>query len=230
MDTKMDFSDILASTLHDTKNSMGMLFNALEEVIGRCKEQSCEAYEGFYTLQYEIKRINNNLIRLLSLYKASRDQFQINVDYYSVHEFVEDIIMQIEPILESKGIDVEMTCPEDLFWAFDRGLVGGVLDNILNNAFRYTKKKVKVSANDLSGYLSICIEDDGSGYPKSMLIETGKDGLFKQNVDFDTGSTGLGLYFSMLVAKSHTNKNKEGYVSITNGGTYGGGVFAIAIP
>ncbi|HUH67166.1 MAG TPA: HAMP domain-containing sensor histidine kinase [Syntrophales bacterium] len=230
MDAEMDFSDILASTLHDTKNSMGMLFNTLEEVIGRCKEQDCEAYQGFYTLQYEVKRINNNLIRLLSLYKASRDQFQINVDYYSVPEFVEDVIMQNEPVLTSKGINVEVECPDDLFWTFDPGLVAGVLDNILNNAFRYTRKKLQVSAKKESGYLFICIEDDGSGYPECMLVEMGKDGHFKKNVNFDTGSTGLGLYFAMLVAKSHTNENKKGYISITNGGKYGGGVFTIAIP
>jgi len=54
MDDKMDFLDILASTLHDTKNSLGMLFNMLEEIIEQCKEQDCSLYQGFYMFQYEI--------------------------------------------------------------------------------------------------------------------------------------------------------------------------------
>lgn len=230
MELKMDFNDILASTLHDTKNSMGLLFNTLEEIIEHFKAQQGETYPGFNVLQYEIKRLSNNLIRLLSLYKASKGQFQIYADYYPVCEFLEDVIMQNEPILQSKNIGVELECPDDLFWTFDRGLVFGVLDNILNNAFRYTKEKVKIMAGEEDGYLAMRIEDDGSGYPDCMLIERDQSGLFKKTVNFDTGSTGLGLYFSMLVARSHTNKGKEGSIAITNGGTYGGGVFTILIP
>lgn len=70
MNKKLDFRDILASTLHDTKNSLGILFNTLEEVIEECRERNCAAHERFYILQYEVKRLNNSLIRLLSLYKA----------------------------------------------------------------------------------------------------------------------------------------------------------------
>jgi two-component system, OmpR family, sensor histidine kinase SenX3 len=230
MDSKMDFSDILASTLHDTKNSIGLLFNTLEEIISQCKSQSCDSYHGFYMLQYEIKRLNNNLIRLLSLYKASKDQFQINVDYHSVLEFIEDVIMQNEPVLNSKGIGVELDCSEELFWAFDRGLLAGVIDNVINNAFRYTKEKVKISAREQNGYLAMYIEDDGPGYPDCMLFDGGQAGNLSKEVNFNTGSTGLGLYFSMLVAKSHFNKDKEGFVSIANGGVYNGGVFTIYLP
>ena len=230
MDYKMDFSDILASTLHDTKNSIGLLFNTLEEIISQCKTQSCESYQGFYMLQYEIKRLNNNLIRLLSLYKATKDQFQINVDYHSVLEFIEDVIMQNEPVLNSRGIEVELECPEELFWTFDRGLLSGVVDNIINNAFRYTKEKLRISAREESGYMAIYIEDDGPGYPDCMLFDGEQPGNYGREINFNTGSTGLGLYFSTLVAKSHTNKQREGFVSITNGGSYGGGVFAIHIP
>ena len=230
MDFKIDFSDILASTLHDTKNSIGLLFNTLEEIISQCKAQSCSSYHGFYMLQYEIKRLNNNLIRLLSLYKATKDQFLINVDYHSVLDFFEDVLMQNEPVLNSKGIVLELDCSEELFWTFDRGLLGGVVDNIINNTFRYTKSKVMTSAREENGYLVIRIEDDGPGYPECMLFNDGQSGIFSKEVNFNTGSTGLGLYFAMLVAKSHNNKQKEGFISITNGGSYGGGVFTIYIP
>ena len=56
MENKMNFSDILASTLHDTKNSLGILFNNLEDIIVRCKDKNCAEYVEFYHLQYEIKR------------------------------------------------------------------------------------------------------------------------------------------------------------------------------
>ena len=230
MDVKMDFPDILASTLHDMKNSLGMLFNTLEETIEGCKEKECSICEGFYGLQYEIKRLNHSMIRLLSLYKAERSQFMINIDYYSVDEFIEDIVLQNGPLLSSKGIEIETDCPEGLFWAFDRSLMSGVLDNVLNNAFRYTKDKVRISADKEDGYLFFRLEDNGPGYSESMLINDKKESSCKKTIDFGTGSTGLGLYFSVLVAKSHTNGDREGYISIVNGGALGGGVFSIYVP
>jgi two-component system, OmpR family, sensor histidine kinase SenX3 len=230
-DVQLSFSDILASTLHDTKNSLGMLFSTLEEMIGQCKEKPCEMYHGLYTLQYEIKRLNHSLIRLLTLYKANKSQLLLNIDYYSVSEFIDDIILQNEPILKSKSISVERDCPDNLFKAFDRGLVAGVLDNILNNAFRYTNDRVKISAREEGDYLALSIEDNGPGYPENMLIGGGQEaGPSRTRVDFGTGSTGLGLYFSLLVAGSHRNRDKHGYISIVNGGAYGGGIFTMFLP
>jgi K+-sensing histidine kinase KdpD len=230
MEGKMDFLDILASTLHDMKNSLGILFNTLEESIEQCKDKECSSYGGFFTLQYEIKRLNHRMIRLLSLYKKEKSQFTINVDYYPVDEIIDDIMIQNKPLLSSKGIEIETDCPEGLFWTFDRSLVSGVLENVLNNSFRYTKDKVRISADKEGEYLSLRIEDNGRGYPEYMLVDEKEELSYKKTVDFDTGSTGLGLYFSMLVAKSHTNENREGYISILNGGALGGGAFTIYIP
>jgi signal transduction histidine kinase len=226
----MDFLDILASTLHDTKNSLGMLSNTLAEVIERYKGQDDSLFREFNMLQYEIKRLNHNQIRLLSLYKAEKSQFTINIDLHSVGECIEEVVLQNDHILGSKGIEIETDCPEGLFWAFDRGLVSGLLDNVLNNAFRYARQKVRISAAREGLYLMIRLEDDGPGYPEEMLLSS-RDGCFhKETIDFNTGSTGLGLYFSMLVAGSHTNKDRKGYISIANGDALGGGVFTLYIP
>ena len=230
MEAKMEFLDILASTLHDMKNSLGILFNTLEESIEQCREKECSSYGRFFTLQYEIKRLNHSMIRLLSLYKKEKSQFIINVDYYPVDEIVDDIIIQNKPLLSSKGIQIETDCPEGLFWTFDRNLVSGVLENVLNNCFRYTKDKVRISADKEGEYLLLRIEDNGRGYPECMLVHDNEELSYKRTIDFDTGSTGLGIYFSMLVAKSHTNENREGYISILNGGALGGGAFTIYIP
>jgi K+-sensing histidine kinase KdpD len=230
MEAKMDFLDILASTLHDMKNSLGILFNTLEESIEQCREKECSSYGGFFTLQYEIKRLNHSMIRLLSLYKKEKSQFTINVDYYPVDEIIDDIVIQNKPLLSSKGIEIETECPEGLFWTFDRVLVSGVLENVLNNSFRYAKDKVRISADKEGEYLLLRIEDNGRGYPECMLVDDKGELSYKRTIDFDTGSTGLGLYFSMLVAKSHTNENREGYISILNGGALGGGAFTIYIP
>lgn len=205
-----------------------MLLNTLEEVMATSDDH--RAKSQFYQLQYEIKRLNNSLIRLLSLYKAEKSQLSANIDYYSVNEFVEDIVLQYEPLLTSRGIEIEMDVPEGLFWAFDRGLIAGILDNVLNNAFRYTKNKIKLSAAREGEVLVINIADNGPGYPENMLVYGKSHPRFKEHVCFDTGSTGLGLYFAAMVAKMHVKGEKEGHISLVNGGDYGGGYFSLCLP
>ncbi len=230
MTDKMDFSDILASTLHDTKNSLGLLFNNLEDIIANCREQGCPSHGEFYNLQYEIKRLNHGLIRLLSLYKAEKSQLAINIDFHSIRDILEDVSIQHESLLKARGIKIETNCDPDLFWALDRNLIAGVLDNVINNSFRYTKEKVKLSAGVENSYLVMRIEDDGAGYPPSMLFNENSNPEFKKGIDFQTGSTGLGIYFSEMVSAMHVKNEKNGYISIANGGTFNGGVFSIYIP
>jgi two-component system, OmpR family, sensor histidine kinase SenX3 len=230
MENKMHFADILASTLHDTKNSLGVLFNNLEDIMASCREQNCARHSEFFMLQYEIKRLNNSLIRLLSLYKAEKSQLVANIDYHAISEFLEDVAVAHEILLASRGIKLQTECEDGLFRAFDRNLVEGVLDNIINNAFRYARSTVKIKASTDNGYLVIQIEDDGLGYPPAMLINENKQPEFKQEIDFKTGSTGLGLYFSLMVAAMHVNQGKKGFISIVNGGSMGGGIFSIYLP
>lgn len=230
MSDTLDFLDILASTLHDTKNSLGMISSTLAEIAAQQQEQGDSLSREFSVMQYEIKRLNHNQIRLLSLYKAHRSQFVINRDYHCVSECIEEVVMQNEPILLAKGIDSELDCPGELFWTFDRSLVGGIVDSVLNNTFRYTRDKVRVSAAEAGGYLVLKVEDNGDGYPEAMLIGSREETLRKKAIDFNTGSMGLGLYFAQLVARSHRKGDTGGYITLGNGGALGGGVFSLYIP
>lgn len=226
----LDFADVLASTIHDTKNSLGMLYNSLDSMIGQCREKGCTGQNDLFLLQYEIRRLNHNFIRLLTLYKAQKASFALSVDYHAVNDCLEEAILENEPILSSRGIDIELDCPSGLFWAFDRGLVMGIFDNVINNAYRYTKDKLRVSALQEGEFLAIHLEDNGAGYPAPLVIEEKVPGDYIPPVSFLTGSTGLGIYFSLLVARSHTRDGRSGFIKIRNGGTYGGGVFSLYLP
>jgi K+-sensing histidine kinase KdpD len=231
MDDTLEFSDILASTMHDTKNSLGMLYNTLDALISQCEERGCDVQKDHFLLQYELRRLNHNFIRMLSLYKAKKASFPISLDYHAVSDCLDEAIVVNEPLLTSKGIDIELQCPADLLWSFDKELVMGILDSMLNNEYLYTKDKLMVSAKREEDYLVIQLEDNGPGYPDYFLIDSRqKSSLAGSHVSFLTGSTGLGLYFSVLVAKSHKKDGREGFIRTINGGTYSGSVFSLYLP
>lgn len=223
----MQFPAFLASIAHDMKNSLGMLINTTEEILGNCSGKDCPSNPLLSKLQYEAKRVNNNLIQLLALYKMDKDQYTLNIEYHSVSEFLEDATLQNRPLLEFKGITIETECPEDFAWFFDSDLVAGVINNVLNNAYRYARDRIWITAGEENGYLAIHIRDNGEGYPEHMITE-GAD--MSQNVNFSTGSTGLGIYFASIAADMHRNKNRKGFVRTSNCDNNRGGCFSIYLP
>ncbi len=222
----LDFSLILASAVHDMKNSLSLLVNAVNELNQRypCEEQ--EDRRKHAILQYESNRLNASLVQLLGIYKLDNQQLPINLNYFDVDDFLSDQVAAFQPLLEAKSIGIDTDIEEDLDGCFDTDLIATVINNVIGNAIRYTKNKILISAYFDSG-LVIEINDDGLGYPKAMLDNQQN---FIKSIDYSTGSTGLGLYFAGKIAEYHKKGNTSGSIELANGGRLGGGVFRIRLP
>ena len=224
----INFSDFIASSTHDMKNSLNIQSGFLEELMVECRDKIDPAMlTRLGQMIYESSRMNVNLIQILSLYKLGKSIYPIDIAEQSVNELLDEIVMQNQAIMGYKGITLSVDCTGDCYWYFDRDLLTGVLINALNNAYNYTKDKIHIIAHVKDGMLEIRVEDNGRGYPKSMLLENVAD---NKGVSFSTGSTGLGFYFSSQVARSHKNAGKQGRLAIENGGTFGGGCFVLSLP
>lgn len=223
-ETSPDISAFLASAIHDMKNSISVLINFLDDNIVNLEPA---AQRQAAPMLYEVKRVNANLIQMLAIYKVGNKFYPFDLTEISIQDFVGEITSQNNSLLDYLGIALEIDCDEDLTWYFDYELVSGVISHALNNAAHYTKDKLRLSAKEEGGELVIRVEDNGSGYPDS-IIEAG-DAVSK-GVSFASGSTGLGLYFSSMVAKLHKNRGKVGSMALENGGKYGGGCFILRLP
>jgi signal transduction histidine kinase len=223
-ETTPDISAFLASAIHDMKNSISVLINFLEDNVARLEPA---AQRQAAPMLYEVKRVNINLIQILSIYKVGNRFYPFDLVENSIDDFVEEIVAQNKTLLDYLGIILYLDYDEELTWYFDRELVSGVISHALNNAAHYTKDKLKLSLKEENGELVVRVEDNGSGYPDSVL--KAGDAVSK-GVNFASGSTGLGLYFSSMVAKLHKNRGKIGSMSLENGGEYGGGCFVLRLP
>lgn len=226
---EISFTDFIASSIHDMKNSLNMQINSLEKIAAQCQQKGdTPAFEQLGLIIYEANRMNSNLIQLLSLYKFGKSIYPMDIDEQAVREVIEEAVLQDKSIMDFKGITISVECDEGCYWYFDRDLVTGLLINALNNAYRYTSNNIRVAAKIDDGFLEIRVEDDGAGYPQSMLKNSGIQA--SKGTDFASGSTGLGFYFSSRVAAMHKNGDNQGSLSFENGGAYGGGCFVIKLP
>ena len=168
-DGHIDFSMVLASSVHDMKNSVGMLLASLEQLMAQTPVHETGVARHFNTLHYEASRINSELVQLLTIYRMQNDFLPVRIDENYVIDVLEEQIARNQMLFETANIALTLECDPALTWYYDEDLVANVIHNVLINCARYTKSALKVIAREEGSYLCLTIADNGSGYPPHML-------------------------------------------------------------
>ncbi|MHC8387859.1 sensor histidine kinase [Pseudomonas sp. MDT2-39-1] len=223
----LDFSTVIASTVHDMKNSLAMLMQAHSQWLARLPDPEQHSPEQG-VIEYEFAHLNGMLVQLLGLYKLGVNQMPLQPAYHDLDDFLEAQLACHQEVFASRGIvatyEVDPLSPLGFF---DRELVASVLANTITNAIRYARQSLLISVSDEGGQLVLTINDDGDGYPPAM-IELQSD--YVQGINYSSSSTGLGLYFAGRIAALHQRNGVGGRTKISNGGPLGGGLFSLYLP
>ncbi len=222
----MIFYDVLASIIHDMKNSLGMVINRLDEVVEDLPSNINESAK-IAAIQQEAKRLNNNLIELLTLYRIENERISPVIDEVYVEDFLQEIIAENQSAADSGEVNLSCDCDGELSGYFDEGLVQGIINNLIGNALRYTENRIEISAAEKDGYLVLSVEDDGAGFTDAMLKAQKADAI---NNDIGDGRTLLGIHFANMIAQMHQNKDRKGFIQLSNNSKLKGGCFSIYLP
>ncbi len=225
-ENSVDFSMLLASSVHDIKNSLSMLLTSLDEVIDITTEERPEQRKSYSILRGEASRINNALIYLLGLYRLQNEQLSLNLQEVFIADFLEEQVESQKLLFDVNDINIIIDCDEDMTGYFDENLIAGVINNILVNCAKYTKDTITLSAQQKDQYLTISILDNGGGYPQQIIEHISND---NRSIDFNSGSTNLGLFFSQQIASFHQCKGRIGSIELSNP-DQGGGCFKLVLP
>ncbi|MCG7982097.1 MAG: HAMP domain-containing histidine kinase [Candidatus Thiodiazotropha lotti] len=219
----MNFPDILASLIHDMKNSLGLVINTIDDLGQEMQDQE---NPKLGTLQHEARRLNSNLITLLSLYKIDKGQLTPNIEEIDVEQFLYEISVDNQTTANNMGITVNYESEEGLVGYFDEWLMRSVINSLIGNGLRYTSSQILIHAEFVDDYLVLSIDDDGNGFPQSMIEAQSTQKQKKPQ----QGETQLGHYFASLVAHMHSNGEREGFIKLANNQRLGGGNFSIWLP
>lgn len=225
-----DILTILLSSAHDMKNSLSVMTAYLESAVHALSEKAPDTKESQLTRQalYEAQRMNYHLFQVLAMYKLNHGLYPFDPQEIDLRAFIDETIARIRCLADAKSIDmIVKKSINPVYWYFDYELISSLVTQSLFNAIRYTNNRILLSLEVVDDLLVFYIEDDGPGYPETMLDETKKR---QAGISNQTGSTGLGLHFASLVAKMHRNKGKEGSLKIDNQSSLGGSRFILTLP
>lgn len=158
-----------------------------------------------------LKREARLVETLLSTAKATSESLELNLQPVDMSYVIENSIEAYKKEAGLKDIYLKHKKKETpLVWA-DQTRLQQVIDNLVSNAVKFTKKGgVEVNTEIIDGLVEVSVKDTGVGIPKEEIDKLGRKFY---RVDQRTGSqlvrpggTGLGLYVVFRLVAAHGGK------------------------
>jgi len=178
---KVRYRNALGDLAHSLKTPLAVLQSSVEG------KQAVSAD----TLQEQIKRMNT--IVEYQLQRAATAGSTGIGKQVAVAAAVTRLTDSLLKVYSDRQYIVEMNVEPDLMFKGDEGDLLEILGNLLDNAFKWCRQRVLISAVQQDGKLNIRIEDDGPGM-KSEQVEL----LLKRGVRADETMPGHGIGLSIV--------------------------------
>jgi CheY-like chemotaxis protein len=146
----------------------------------------------------------NTVNDILDISKIEADKFELIPIEYDVSSMINDTITQTIMFIEEKpskfDLDIKENMPSRLYG--DELRVKQILNNLLSNAFKYTKEgsvelKLEHERENNTVWISACIKDTGIGISPERLDKIFED-YSREDVKENRGIMGTGLGLSIV--------------------------------
>ncbi|MCA1582208.1 MAG: HAMP domain-containing histidine kinase [Acidobacteria bacterium] len=159
--------ELVANVSHDLRTPLAALRGYLDTLL--LKEDALspsERRDYLETAARHSESLGKLVSELFELATLDSRQTLLEMEPFSLAELVQDVVQKFRLAAEKKGVTLTAEPPGDLSFARgDIGLVERVLENLLDNALRYTPQGGEVDVRLLSenDFLSVTVADTGSG-------------------------------------------------------------------
>ncbi len=175
------YRNSLDDLAHSLKTPLTVLQGATETRI-----QNIDQFQA--TLTEQLSRMDEIIQHQLQ--KASSTGQTVLGKATPVTTLVSKILNALDKIYQDKGIRHTVAIEEQLSFFGAEGDLMEILGNLLENAYKYGKSRVHISATEADDALTIQIEDDGCGIPADKVDSVLKRG---QRIDERQPGQGIGL-------------------------------------
>lgn len=192
-----------AAFAHDLRNPVTVLKGSAKllqkRILGGTLDTE-SAGESIELIGQYAGRIENYVEAMTSVQKLGELACQRQT--YMQEEIQSELQSSLSILAQATGKELIVTCsgmsPKI---QIDKHFVFNTAENLLSNALRYAENKVAVDVRYREDQISICITDDGPGFPEKIL----KRGItpFFHGEDAGSEHFGMGLYICKLLCEKH---------------------------
>ena len=197
--------DFVATLTHDLKVPIVAESNILEFLING---KFGEINEKQHVAIANMKDCNQELLDLVQIlletYKIKETGIDLEKQNINLAPFLTAIIDEMRPIAEKSELKINFNPQNDLYVLADNMQLKRVVKNLIQNAISHSdsNKDVDIKIEQLADFITISIIDYGKGISQENI-----DKIFNKYYStakkFRKIGTGLGLYLSQQIIKSH---------------------------
>ncbi len=165
--------ELVANVSHDLRTPLAAVQGYIETILLKSETLSEEDRKNYmHTILGSTERLKKLVEELFELSKLEARETKPKPEAFSVAELAQDIQQKNQIISESKNIDLRLNFPYDLPLVYaDIGMMEKVLQNLLDNAFKFTPSggSVTIRLQRSDDKVITYVKDSGSGIKKDEM-------------------------------------------------------------
>ena len=194
----------ISNASHELRAPLANLTLALDVCLRRPREAQ-EYRETLETCLGETQRLTEMSNQLLQLSKADEGALEVRAEATDIVDLIQQSLARKEVAARAKEVELKLEGEEQNLLV-DPLMIGQVVDNLLDNAVRYSPPggSVLVKVQNRDEVVEVSVSDAGPGMTREQL-EHVFDRFYRADPSRqrDTGATGLGLAISQSIAQAH---------------------------
>lgn len=209
--------------LHDLKSPLGTMLSALQLLREEFPPEAASAHQALNAALNAGVRQTELIENLLDVQRLRADALPLNLESVDLGPILHTLVEQLKPRIQRKAIQLEASFAENLpSVRVDRYLISRVISNLLENAYKFTppKGKITVATRIHSGVLHVTVADTGPGVPsplRQVIFEKYRQ-LQVSGTEAQNGA-GLGLTFCKMAVEAQGGEISV-YASPSNGAQF----------
>lgn len=220
-EAKINFFTMIA---HEIRTPVSLIIGPLEKIMQSPISLPANVRSDLEIIDRNSQRLLYLVNQLLDFRKVEQNEMKMEFSSQPVKPLMKAVCERFQPSFKQKGIILSVDYPEDSFCAdLDKEAITKVLSNLLSNANKYTKDRIKVIFSEQPDRhtFTIQVADNGKGMDKDEQSKIFKP--FYQGAE-NKPCTGIGLSIVKGIVEAH-----HGMVEVTSQ-LEAGSVFTVVLP
>lgn len=213
---KTEFISVITHQLRSPLTNLRFSLEALADK--KSDREDAKELEYFKILDENAEKMNDLIDNLLTLSRIESGSFPVKKEEVALDELARKLILRAKCFAEASNVKVVLEAERNLPRVKGSALwLEQVIENLLDNAIRYTKEKgeVKVRVQKKKNLLHFAVQDQGVGIPKEEQKYIFQKFFRARNaLKAQTEGSGLGLHIAKRILEALGGKisfvSKEG--------------------
>jgi two-component system phosphate regulon sensor histidine kinase PhoR len=197
--------DFVDNMTHEFKTPLTTISLVSESLENHSELQSSQIASFVRIIKKEAFKLNEQVDKILLSSKSKSIKMSLKKENFNLHELIKETVSAVQPLVIGNQIILDLAAVNPLIVG-DKVFVSHALQNLLENAIKYSREKpaIIISTESKFGKIFLSVEDNGIGINSKF-----KKKIFEPFFRVPTGNIhatrgfGIGLHYVKNIVRAH---------------------------